>query len=59
MIIVLVILALTRRIRDTEVGAPSGLDVVGVVLSAAGLGLALFFTRMLPTVPAGSGTART
>jgi MFS family permease len=41
-LIVVSILVLSRRIRDTG-GEPTGpIDVVGVVLSAAGLGLAVF-----------------
>lgn len=42
-LIVIVILALSRRIRDTPADSSgSRLDYVGVVLSAAGLGLAVF-----------------
>ncbi len=41
-LIVLVILVLSRKIRDTETDSQTSLDLVGVVLSAAGLGLAVF-----------------
>jgi MFS family permease len=41
-LIVLVILLLSRRIRDAEAEAPTSLDLVGVALSAAGLGLGVF-----------------
>jgi MFS family permease len=41
-VIVLGILLLTRRIRDTDPVPGTRLDLVGVVLSAAGLGLAVF-----------------
>jgi MFS family permease len=41
-LIVLGILVLTRRIEDEPRGARPEIDVVGVVLSAAGLGLAVF-----------------
>jgi MFS family permease len=41
-LIVLGILALTRRIEDEPPGRRPGIDVVGVLLSAAGLGLAVF-----------------
>jgi MFS family permease len=41
-LIVLAILALTRRIEDEPPGQPPRIDLVGVVLSAAGLGLAVF-----------------
>jgi MFS family permease len=41
-LIVLGILALTRRIADEPPGARPRIDVVGVVLSAAGLGMAVF-----------------
>jgi predicted MFS family arabinose efflux permease len=41
-LIVLAILVLTRRIEDEPPGKSPRIDVVGVVLSAAGLGLAVF-----------------
>src|SRR5919109_394742 len=41
-LIVLAILAMTRRIADEPPGRRPRIDVVGVVLSAAGLGLAVF-----------------
>ncbi len=41
-LIVLAILALTRRIQDEPPGQRPRIDLVGVVLSAAGLGLAVF-----------------
>ena len=41
-VIVLVILVLTRRIQDTAARVPVRLDVVGALLSAAGLGLAVY-----------------
>jgi MFS family permease len=41
-LIVLGILALTRRIADEPPGTRARIDLVGVVLSAAGLGLAVF-----------------
>jgi MFS family permease len=41
-LIVLAILALTRRIADEPPGERPRIDLVGVVLSAAGLGLAVF-----------------
>ncbi|MET1059798.1 MAG: MFS transporter [Nocardioides sp.] len=41
-VIVGIILVLTRRIKDLATTVPFGIDVVGVVLSAAGLGLAVF-----------------
>jgi Na+/melibiose symporter-like transporter len=41
-LIVLVILALARRIQDAPAGTRPRLDLVGAVLSAAGLGLAVF-----------------
>ena len=41
-LIVLAILALARRIRDEPPGTRPRIDLVGVVLSAAGLGLAVF-----------------
>src|SRR5215216_3375095 len=41
-LIVVGILVLTRRIADEPPGQPPRLDLVGVVLSAAGLGLAVF-----------------
>jgi MFS family permease len=41
-VVVLVILALTRKIHDTKVEVRPHLDVVGAVLSATGLGLAVF-----------------
>src|SRR6478735_2684578 len=41
-LIVLVILVLTRRIEDEPRGTHARIDLVGVVLSAAGLGLAVF-----------------
>src|SRR5215475_13733698 len=41
-LIVLAILVLTRRIEDEPRGARPKIDFVGVVLSAAGLGLAVF-----------------
>jgi Na+/melibiose symporter-like transporter len=41
-LIVLAILALTRRIEDEPPGRRPRIDLVGVVLSAAGLGLAVF-----------------
>jgi MFS family permease len=41
-LIVLAILALTRRIADEPPGKRPRIDLVGVVLSAAGLGLAVF-----------------
>lgn len=41
-LVVLVILALTRRIADTPTNAETRLDVGGTVLSAAGLGLIVF-----------------
>jgi MFS family permease len=40
--VVLAILVLARRMQDAPVEAPPRLDVVGSVLSAAGLGLAVF-----------------
>lgn len=41
-VVVLVILAVARRVQDAPVRARSGLDLVGATLSAAGLGLAVF-----------------
>jgi MFS family permease len=41
-LVVIVILALARRIRDVATESRSQLDLVGVGLSAAGLGLAVF-----------------
>jgi MFS family permease len=41
-LVVLAILALARRIQDAPVGNRPRLDLVGAVLSAAGLGLAVF-----------------
>jgi MFS family permease len=41
-LIVLVILVLARRIQDAPAGTRPRLDLVGAVLSAAGLGLAVF-----------------
>jgi MFS family permease len=41
-LIVIAILVMTRRIEDEAPGARPRIDVVGVVLSAAGLGLAVF-----------------
>jgi predicted MFS family arabinose efflux permease len=41
-LIVLAILVLARRVQDAPVQARSRLDLVGAVLSAAGLGLAVF-----------------
>jgi MFS family permease len=41
-LIVVMILALTRRIEDEPPGDRPRIDVVGIVLSAAGLGLAVF-----------------
>jgi MFS family permease len=41
-LIVLGILALTRRIEDEPPGRRPGIDLIGVLLSAAGLGLAVF-----------------
>jgi MFS family permease len=41
-LIVLMILALARRIEDEPPGERPRIDVVGIVLSAAGLGLAVF-----------------
>ncbi|MGC5166211.1 MFS transporter [Luteimicrobium sp. DT211] len=41
-VLVLVILVLARRIRDTAAQGAPRLDVVGAVLSAVGLGLAVF-----------------
>jgi len=41
-VIVIIILALSRRMRDVPPEARHRLDVVGVVLSALGLGLAVF-----------------
>jgi MFS family permease len=41
-LIVLMILALARRIEDEPPGKRPRIDVVGIVLSAAGLGLAVF-----------------
>jgi MFS family permease len=41
-LVVLAILALARRVRDAPVETRSRLDLVGAVLSAAGLGLAVF-----------------
>src|SRR5690242_9572845 len=41
-LLVIAILAVTRKIRDVPVHEEFRLDVVGVVLSAAGLGLAVF-----------------
>ena len=41
-LIVLAILVLTRRIEDEPPGARPRIDLVGVVLSAAGLGVAVF-----------------
>jgi MFS family permease len=41
-LIVIAILALARRIEDEPPGARPRIDLVGVVLSAAGLGLAVF-----------------
>ena len=41
-LIVLMILALARRIEDEPLGKRPRIDVLGIVLSAAGLGLAVF-----------------
>jgi MFS family permease len=41
-VVVLAILLLARRIEDAAVGEPARLDLVGAVLSAAGLGLGVF-----------------
>ena len=41
-LVVLAILALARRVQDAPVEEPPRLDVAGAVLSAAGLGLAVF-----------------
>ena len=41
-VIVIAILALTRKIRDAAPGQRSSLDFVGVVLSSTGLGLAVY-----------------
>jgi MFS family permease len=41
-LVVLVILALARRVKDAPAGTRPRLDLVGAVLSAAGLGLAVF-----------------
>ncbi len=41
-VIVMGILAIARRVQDAPVGRRSYLDLVGAVLSAAGLGLAVF-----------------
>ncbi|TYL51836.1 MFS transporter [Nocardioides sp. BGMRC 2183] len=41
-VVVIAILALTRRIQDVAPGPRSRIDLVGVILSAAGLGLAVF-----------------
>jgi MFS family permease len=41
-LIVLGILMLTRRLQDEPAAPPRGIDLVGVVLSAAGLGMAVF-----------------
>ena len=41
-IVVIGILAMTRKIQDTAPAARSKIDLVGVVLSALGLGLAVF-----------------
>jgi MFS family permease len=41
-LIVLAILVLIRRIEDEPPGQPPRIDLIGVVLSAAGLGLAVF-----------------
>jgi MFS family permease len=41
-LVVLVILALTRRMADTPPKANAGLDLVGTVLSAVGLGLIVY-----------------
>lgn len=41
-VIVLAILALTRRIADTERASGGGIDLVGTALSVAGLGIAVF-----------------
>jgi EmrB/QacA subfamily drug resistance transporter len=41
-LIVIAILALARRVEDTPKQAHAGLDVIGAMLSAAGLGLAVF-----------------
>jgi MFS family permease len=41
-VLVVAILALTRKIHDAEPGQRARLDLVGVALSAAGLGLAVF-----------------
>ncbi len=41
-LVVLVILALARRVQDAPAGTRPRLDLVGAVLSAAGLGLAVF-----------------
>jgi len=41
-LVVLVILVLTRKIQDSEVRSQAKLDLVGVVLSATGLGIAVF-----------------
>lgn len=41
-LLVLVVLVLSRRVVDTPAEGPSRLDLVGTLLSAAGLGLAVF-----------------
>ncbi|WP_141015337.1 MFS transporter [Nocardioides sambongensis] len=41
-VVVIAILAMTRRIHDAGPGRRSRIDLVGVVLSAAGLGLAVY-----------------
>jgi len=41
-LIVAAILVLTRKIRDTAAASPARLDLVGVALSAVGLGLAVY-----------------
>jgi len=41
-LIVIAILALARRVQDAPIERPTHLDLVGAVLSAAGLGLAVF-----------------
>ena len=67
-VVVLAILALTRRIADSAPAARSRIDLVGVVLSALGLGVAVFgvlrssewgWVRAKPGAPAVAGVSAT
>ncbi len=67
-LIVLAILAMARRIQDVEARGKTALDVVGVVLSALGLGLAVFgvlrssewgWVRAKPNAPSLGGLSLT